>query len=1205
MAHSLSLPPPLEFHLSRLARIQNGFNRDLLRRPAAALPVPDVQAVQELAARMNRHLGEQGRGVKPGHLYALVLIQHILHVVIDLYRRQKEHDVFRRAEEWLTARQSAERLQETLRTFTAYYAPLSVIKTERSLDGYFAEQHGDVPGRHLMLEQMLLVFLANINPAAASSRTLYDDRELPARDDYLNIVWSLESFFAAMPTFGPQGQSLFELLAAPAKSAPDSLLGQLEFIRRTWADLLGDALIRALLTAEDLVREDEKTPWQPPALGQAPDLDYLKALAGKGMFAHGRDEPERFSADTDWMPRVVMLAKSVYVWLDQLTKQYGRAIRRLDEIPDAELQRLSDWGFSGLWLIGLWERSEASRTIKNLRGNSDAVASAYSLYDYRISGDLGGQDALDNLKARAAARGIRLASDMVPNHMGIDSRWVREHPDWFLQLDYPPYGAYQYTGPDLSGEPNIDLRIEDGYWHQTDAAVTFRRVDKPDGRARYIYHGNDGTSMPWNDTAQLDFLRADVREAVIQLILHVARSFPIMRFDAAMTLTKLHYQRLWFPAPGTGGAIPSRALFGMTKHEFDRHFPAEFWREVVDRVAAEAPGTLLLAEAFWLLEGYFVRTLGMHRVYNSAFMNMLKLEENAKYRSVLKNVLEFDPRILQRFVNFMNNPDEDTAVAQFGKGDKYFGVCMLLATTPGLPMFGHGQIEGFTEKYGHEFQRAYYDEQPDADLIRRHEREIFPLLRQRHLFSGSEHFLLYDVYRENGEVEENVIAQSNGYGDARALVVFHNRWAETRGWIHTSAAYSVPDGAGRSTVRKTLAEGLGLRADADVFYILRDRIAGLDYLRRGPELCRRGLFIALKAYQYQVFTEFREVRDDREGRWAQLCDILNGRGVPSVEREFKRVHLAPLIDAFAAVCTAETFRALLDTPPVAARSRSGESIADGAQFAAQLKPFLQQAAHFGGGTARVDKALRELSIAVPAALALRHPLATATFSRTADGAAARDHWVRCVPEPKSSAHSFWRIMGGWLLVWGTGRLVERDGERIAAERLDDWLLAERLADVFQELGADEAAAWREVAWVRTLLAYQKIALTFDAPQRFAAMIKLLDDAAARALIGVNEHAGVLWFHMESFAELMHRLYAVTIVDANLDSALTKPKRGQRITRAWLSFRHMDELCVIAEHKLERLRTLLSYAAPLVQPGAPQRKAPARKVPARKTPTKRK
>ena len=141
-------------------------------------------------------------------------------------------------------------------------------------------------------------------------------------------------------------------------------------------------------------------------------------------------------------------------------------------------------------------------------------------------------------------------------------------------------------------------------------------------------------------------------------------------------------------------AIPSRAEHAIPKAEFDRRMPNEFWREVVDRVAAEVPGTLLLAEAFWLLEGYFVRTLGMHRVYNSAFMHMLRDEDGAGYRKVIKETIEFDPEILKRYVNFMSNPDEKTALEQFGKGDKYFGVATVLATLPGLPMLGHGQIAG-------------------------------------------------------------------------------------------------------------------------------------------------------------------------------------------------------------------------------------------------------------------------------------------------------------------------------------------------------------------------------------------------------------------------------------------------------------------------------------------------------------------------------
>ena len=397
------------------------------------------------------------------------------------------------------------------------------------------------------------------------------------------------------------------------------------------------------------------------------------------------------------MPRLVLIAKNSYVWLDQLSKKYKCSITHLDQIPEEELELLQQRGFTGLWLIGLWERSIASQRIKQMMGQDDAVASAYSLMDYQIATELGGWDALQNLRWRAWQHGLRLSADMVPNHFGIDSRWVVEHPDWFLSLPYSPYPNYSFNGADLSNDSRVGIQIEDHYYDKTDAAVVFKRVDRWAGDTRYIYHGNDGTSMPWNDTAQLDYSKPEVREAIIQTILHVAHNFPIIRFDAAMTLAKKHIQRLWFPEPGHGGAIPSRSEHGMTRVQFEAAIPKEFWREVVDRVAEEVPDTLLLAEAFWMMEGYFVRTLGMHRVYNSAFMHMLRDEDNAKYRQVIKNTLEFDPQVLKRYVNFMNNPDEDTAVAQFGKDDKYFGVCTMLVTLPGLPMIGHGQVEGYRE----------------------------------------------------------------------------------------------------------------------------------------------------------------------------------------------------------------------------------------------------------------------------------------------------------------------------------------------------------------------------------------------------------------------------------------------------------------------------------------------------------------------------
>jgi hypothetical protein len=416
--------------------------------------------------------------------------------------------------------------------------------------------------------------------------------------------------------------------------------------------------------------------------------------------------------------------------------------------------------------------------------------------------------------------------------------------------------------------------------------VVFKRFDRWTGDTRFVYHGNDGTSMPWNDTAQLDYSKPEVREAIIQTILHVARNFPIIRFDAAMTLAKKHIQRLWFPEPGHGGAIPSRSEHGMTQVQFEAAFPNEFWRDVVDRVAAEVPDTLLLAEAFWMMEGYFVRTLGMHRVYNSAFMHMLRDEDNAKYRQVIKNTLEFDPQVLKRYVNFMNNPDEKTAAEQFGTTDKYFGVCTLMVTLPGLPMIGHGQIEGYREKYGMEYRHAKWDESVDDGLVRGHEWRIFPLTHRRALFANVEDFRLYDFYILNphnsgmsGIVNEDVFAYSNRIGNERCLVVYHNRYAKTRGWIKNSAASM--DKASGKLIQNTLSEALHLPIEA--YAVFKDYVTGLEFIRSCQELTDKGLFVELDGYQCHVFLDWRFVSGEQ---WQVVCESLNGSGVPSVYGKF-------------------------------------------------------------------------------------------------------------------------------------------------------------------------------------------------------------------------------------------------------------------------------------------------------------------------------
>ncbi|HZV82227.1 MAG TPA: alpha-amylase family glycosyl hydrolase [Geobacteraceae bacterium] len=744
--------------------------------------------------------------------------------------------------------------------------------------------------------EILLLAVAAENRAVDGFRDILDWKELLLTSECFTVVEEMEERLAVAPPVAGLGFTLPEVLRLPLKAAPTSLYEQLRYMKEQWRAAIPEELLPEMLAAFAVMEEEGRIFAPRGEPGGAPVLEF----AGGGGYPGSNDyypEPERFSPDTHWMPNVVLLAKMVYVWLGQLSVRYGEEIHRLDRIPDAELDRLARWGVTGLWLIGLWERSPASRTIKQLCGNPEAISSAYSLFDYTIAADLGGEEALLNLRDRALRRGIRLASDMVPNHTGLFSRWTVEHPDWFVQLEYPPYPAYSFTGPDLSSSREISLHIEDGYWERRDAAVVFKHYDHRNGRTRYIYHGNDGSSTPWNDTAQLDYLNPEVRETVMNTILHVARLFPIIRFDAAMTLAKKHYQRLWFPQPGHGG-IPSRGERGMTREQFDEAMPEEFWRQVVDRVAAEAPDTLLLAEAFWLMEGYFVRTLGMHRVYNSAFMNMLKMEENAKYRQTVKNVLEFNPQVLQRFVNFMNNPDEKTAVEQFGKESKYFGACVLLVTMPGLPMLGHGQVEGFHEQYGMEYKKAYWNEAEDEHLVREHERRIFPLMRRRWLFSGADNFVFYD-FNVGSHVNEDVFAYSNRCGDQRAIILYHNRFADTAGWINSSTSFAVKgEGEMVELHRTTLGDALGFKGDGRHYYVFLDYLEGGEYIRNGRELREKGLFVELEAYGCHAYLDFREIWDDDYGTYGKLCHQLQGRGVPSVEDEIIQIRHAGLIEEY-------------------------------------------------------------------------------------------------------------------------------------------------------------------------------------------------------------------------------------------------------------------------------------------------------------------
>ena len=73
-------------------------------------------------------------------------------------------------------------------------------------------------------------------------------------------------------------------------------------------------------------------------------------------------------------------------------------------------------------------------------------------------------------------------------------------------------------------------------------------------------------------------------------------------------------------------------------------------------------------------------------------------------------------------------------------------------------------------------------------------------------------------------------------------MVYHNKYATARGWIRSSAAFSVKTGSGdeRTLVHRTLGEGLALGGGDDLYTIFRDQTTGLEYIRAERELIEPG-----------------------------------------------------------------------------------------------------------------------------------------------------------------------------------------------------------------------------------------------------------------------------------------------------------------------------------------------------------------------------
>ena len=378
------------------------------------------------------------------------------------------------------------------------------------------------------------------------------------------------------------------------------------------------------------------------------------------------------------------------VWLTELARKSGRAVT-LDDIPDAELDRIADMGFDWVWFLSVWTtgpagqrisranrewRKEFEDTLPDLR-DEDIAGSGFAITGYTVHPDLGGDAALARLRKRVRERGLRLMLDFVPNHTALDHPWVEKHPEYYV------------AGTELD---------------RARAPHNYTWVKRAKGDL-LLAHGRDPYFPGWPDTLQLDYSNPATQEAMVGELARIAGQCDGVRCDMAMLVLPDVFERTW------GRKAPL------------------FWPEATRRVRERVPGFTFMAEVYWDLE-WTMQQQGFDYAYDKRLYDRLREGHARPVREHFHAGLDYQNKLAR----FMENHDEPRAAATFAPR-MHEAAAIITYLSPGLRFFHQGQFEGRKKRISPHLVRA--PEEPVDGALQQFYSGLLTALRNKSVRDGA------------------------------------------------------------------------------------------------------------------------------------------------------------------------------------------------------------------------------------------------------------------------------------------------------------------------------------------------------------------------------------------------------------------------------------------------------------------------------------
>ncbi len=328
----------------------------------------------------------------------------------------------------------------------------------------------------------------------------------------------------------------------------------------------------------------------------------------------------------------------------------GRAAT-LDDIPDAELDRLAEMGFDWVWFLSVWQtglagqrisrsnpewRREFQETLPDLC-EEDIPGSGFAITGYTVHSNLGGDAALARLRERLRKRGLRLMLDFVPNHTGLDHPWVEDHPEYYIRGNRSgprPSTAELHLGQASGWRPAPRSRARSVLRRLAGhAAAQLRQPGHAGSHDRRALQESPGSATA------------------------CAATWPCWCCPTSLS------------GPGACGLQP-------------------FWPQATRCVREQVPDFCFMAEVYWDLE-WTLQQQGFDYTYDKRLYDRLREGHARPVREHFCAGLDYQ----NKMARFLENHDEPRAAAAFSP-EVHEAAAVITFLSPGLRFFHQGQFEG-------------------------------------------------------------------------------------------------------------------------------------------------------------------------------------------------------------------------------------------------------------------------------------------------------------------------------------------------------------------------------------------------------------------------------------------------------------------------------------------------------------------------------